>query len=482
MIRSNILLWVIVAALFFAACQKEEISTHSGAKLTFSADTISFDTVFSTIGTVTKLFTVKNPEKGKVNISGIYLSGGHNSNFRLNINGTPGNESRDVTISGGDSLFVFVEATIDPTHQNNPMVIRDSIVFQVNGSQQHVQLVAFGQDFHLINGARLKSQRWTNDKPYLVYNSVMIDPAETLTVDAGCRVHFHKGSSMFVLGTLIVDGTVDEPVYFQGDRLEKVYENVLGQWGAWRDFSDGRQYIYGGIHFAVGSKDNRIDYAVIKNAHKGIQTDSIGASSSPMLVISNTVIENMSSFCLNAHGSNVRAYNCIFANSGYYCLTLLYGGDYEFSHCTMANYFSFGTRKTPSLIISNYAESGGATYNFDLVRAEFNNCILYGSNANEVFIDKGGNGLFDYRFTNCLIKTDNPSYPLQPGFVDCLFNKDPAFAEAGRIKYGIGQNSPARNVANTEISLRYPHDILNTSRFTDEGPDIGAVEWVPEKE
>lgn len=479
MIKSNILLWVIVSALCFAACQKEEILTHSGAKLTISADTVSFDTVFTTIGTVTKLFTVKNPEKGKLNISSVHLAGGSSSNFRLNINGVPGNETKDVAISGGDSLYIFVEATIDPTRQNNPMVIRDSIVFQVNGNRQHVQLVAFGQDFHLINGARLKTQSWINDKPYLVYNSVLIDPDETLTIEEGCRIHFHKGSSMFVMGTLVVNGTIDQPVYFQGDRLESVYRNVPGQWGAWRDFDDGSQYIYGGIHFAVGSKNNRIDYAVIKNAHKGIQADSLGATSNPMLQISNSVIENMSSFCLNAHGSNINAYNCIFANSGYYCLTLLYGGDYEFTHCTMVNYFTFGTRKTSSLTISNYAQVGNTLYSFDLIGATFNNCILYGSNPNELFIDGGGTGMFNYSFTNCLIKTDNSSYPTQPGFVDCLFNKDPLFAEIGRLKYGIGENSPARNVANAGISFRYPHDILNNSRFLDEAPDMGALEWVP---
>lgn len=479
MIRWNIFLSVLVAALFFAACQKDEIVTDPGAKLTFSSDTVSFDTVFTSIGTVTKLFTVRNPEKGKLNISRIHLAGGNSSNFRLNINGIPANETRDVSIPGGDSLYIFVEATIDPTQQNNPMVIRDSIIFQVNGNQQDVKLIAFGQDFHLKNGKRIKSEHWTNDKPYLIYNSLLVEPGETLTIDAGCRIHFHRGSSLLVMGTLVVNGTVDEPVYFQGDRLEKVYQNVPGQWGAWREFEGGGMYLYGGIHFAVGSKDNLINYAVIRNAHKGIQADSLGASSNPMLTISNTRIENMSSYCLNAHGSNIRAWNCIFANSGYYCLTLLYGGDYEFYHCTMANYFSLGVRNTPSLVLSNHASANNTTYSFDLTRANFYNCILYGGNTNEILVDKGGTGVFNFMFENCLVKADNATAATMVNARELIFNKDPKFADVGKLDFSIDSLSPARNVARYDLSLLYPVDIRNNSRIEDGFPDLGAVEWVP---
>jgi hypothetical protein len=256
-LRLSILIFLVGTILF--SCNQEEFTTAPGAKLQFATDTVTFDTVFSTIGSTTKWFTVKNPNKQSVKISKIYLARGTRSPFRLNINGVQANEDFDVTISAGDSLFVFVEVTIDPTGQNNPMVVQDSIVFNLNGNMQDVDLIAFGQDFHLFNGEILKAQRWQNDKPYLIYNSVLVDSLQTLNIDPGCRIHFHYGSSLFVKGTLKAAGTFEEPISFQGDRLEESYKNVPGQWGAWTEFKDGGLYVYGGLHFLVGSKDNVLD-------------------------------------------------------------------------------------------------------------------------------------------------------------------------------------------------------------------------------
>ena len=167
-LRFSVLILLIGLILF--SCNQEEFTTASDVKLEFATDTVTFDTIFSSIGSTTKWFTVKNPNKQSVKISRIFLAGGSRSVFRLNINGVQANEDFDITISGGDSLFVFVEVTIDPTGQNNPMVVQDSIVFNLNGNTQDIDLIAFGQDFHLLNSEVLKTQRWVNDKPYLIYN------------------------------------------------------------------------------------------------------------------------------------------------------------------------------------------------------------------------------------------------------------------------------------------------------------------------
>jgi hypothetical protein len=481
MIRKLIPLAIILPALLlvFISCSKDDIGDSPDFRLTFSTDTLSFDTIFTSMGSATRRFIVKNPNRQPVNISRVYLAGGGVSEFRLNINGKDSHQDSDVFIAAGDSMFVFVEVTINPGGKNSPMVIKDSVVFELNGNLQDVKLIAFGQDFHLINGQRIKSQRWENDKPYLIYNSVLVEPGETLTIGRGCRIHFHRGSGMFVLGTLKVEGVLGDPVYFQGDRLEKAYENVPGQWGAWSETTGGNVYVFGGIHLAVGSKDNSINYAIIRNGTKGIQADSLGASANPMLTMSNTRIENMSVSCLTSHGSNIKAHNCIFSNSGYQTLALLYGGDYDFTHCTVANYYSLATRTTPSVILGNYLKAGGETYSYDLTKANFSNCIVYGSSNNELRIDKGGTGTFNYRFTNCLMKTDNSIVPSPPHFENCLFNSDPKFLSIGDRNFGIDGASPARNKANKDIAGLFPFDIFNNSRIADEGPDIGAVEWVP---
>lgn len=467
-LRLSILIFLVGTILF--SCNQEEFTTAPGAKLQFATDTVTFDTVFSTIGSTTKWFTVKNPNKQSVKISKIYLARGTRSPFRLNINGVQANEDFDVTISAGDSLFVFVEVTIDPTGQNNPMVVQDSIVFNLNGNMQDVDLIAFGQDFHLFNGEILKAQRWQNDKPYLIYNSVLVDSLQTLNIDPGCRIHFHYGSSLFVKGTLKAAGTFEEPISFQGDRLEESYKNVPGQWGAWTEFKDGGLYVYGGLHFLVGSKDNVLDYSFIKNAQKGIQIDSMGFSGNPVLTISNSRIENMALNCIDARTTYLKAANCVFANSGSYTLALILGGDYEFNHCTVANYSTFGNRKEETLALNNYYNYTKTSYNLNAV---FGNCIIYGNKDNEILISKDGTGLFTYLFKNCLVNSN-----LKDGFENSVFNKDPRFVKVSENNFSIDSLSPARNIGDLEIAKRFPIDLDNYSRLEDEGPDAGALEWV----
>ena len=471
--RFPIFVIVIIFGILQFSCTKEEFTFNPEAKLEFALDTLTFDTVFTSIGSTTKRFTVKNPNKQSVSISRIYLAGKNSTPFRLNINGLASNEENDVIISGGDSIYIFVEVTINPTGENLPMIVHDSIVFNLNGNIQDVDLIAFGQDFHLFDGEILKTQTWKNDKPYLIYNSVLIDSLETLTISEGCRIHFHKGSSMFVKGTLDAKGTIDEPIKFLGDRLEKSYENIPGQWGAYAILENGGIYIYGGLHFLVGSINNTIDWAIIKNADKGIQIDSLGVSSNPVLTLTNSRIENMTLNCLDARTTYVKAANSVFANSGSNSVALRFGGDYEFIHCTIANYFNVETRKEPALILNNYYEYDNKIFSFNY-SSFFGNCIVYGSIDDEIYIDKKGNGTFKSEFKNCLLRTDSNS---ESDLENNIFNKDPLFVDIYEHNYTIDSLSPAKDFGNIEIAKLFPLDLNKNSRLEDLGPDLGAYEW-----
>lgn len=472
----------IISCIVIISCQKEKFTTSGDFKLQFTTDTVSFDTIFTSIGSSTQWLTVKNPSKYSVNISKISLAGGENSPFRININGVSAVEDKDVQISSGDSIYLFVEVSIDPTKQNNPMIIQDSIVFEVNGNIQDVDLIAFGQDFHLFNGEVLNTQHWQNDKPYLIYNSILVDSLETLSIDPGCRIHFHKGSSLFVKGTLNVKGTLEEPVKFLGDRLEHDFDEEPGQWGASKVLDNQSEYIYGGLHFLKGSKDNTIDHAIIMNATKGIQIDSMGFSNNPVLVLSNSRIVNMSLNCIDARTTKMKAINCIFANSGSYSVALRFGGSYEFYHCTLANYYNerLNSRKEPSLILNNYYTYGNSLYAYDLTKAYFGNCIIYGAMDNEVLLDKVEvEAQFNYRFQNCLIKDIGSLYSDNPAFLGTIFNKNPLFSEISKNNYSIDSISPARNIGDQMIAAQFPFDLTNYSRLGDEGADLGALEWKP---
>ena len=158
------------------------------AKLAFTVDTLYFDTVFTTIGTVTKSFRIKNPNNQFIKIDEITLAGGKSSVFRINVDGVPGTRFSDLEIAPRDSMFVFVEATLDPNETADILLIQDSILFLTNGNLQDIDLVAWGQDVHIIRGGYLDEPvTWTNDKPYLIIDYLYVDSLSSLPLNRVLR-------------------------------------------------------------------------------------------------------------------------------------------------------------------------------------------------------------------------------------------------------------------------------------------------------
>ena len=208
--------YLFLIALFagFLACERYEILKDPDASVQFSTDTVFFDTIFTTFGSTTKQVRVRNPYDQPVEISYIRLAGGYNSVFRLNIDGYQLNEVNNIEIPPKDSIYIFVEVTIDPNNVDSVLLIQDSIIFNTNGNIQDVDLMAWGQDVHLVDGEEVQTQTWINDKPYLIINSMMVDTSQTLTIEEGVRLHFHRNSRLYVAGTIIVNGTLENPVIF----------------------------------------------------------------------------------------------------------------------------------------------------------------------------------------------------------------------------------------------------------------------------
>jgi hypothetical protein len=469
--------------LFLLSCGKDEPISDPGAKLEFSADTVLFDTIFTTIGSTTRNFRVYNRHSQAIVIDRIRLAGLQGSAYRLNINGRRSNELEKVEIPAEDSIYIFVEVTLNPNSQNTPLVVQDSVVFQTNGNTQDVKLIAFGQDVHLVNGEIFKTQRWINDKPYLVYNSMLVDSLETLTIDPGTRIYFHKRSSLLVQGTLIVNGTIEEPVSFLGDRLEHQYDQYPGQWGDYREFENGSVYILGGIHFFNGSKDNVISNAIIKNAMKGIQVDTLANPAKPTLTITGTRIENMSVAGIYAQSSTILASNCLIANCGSWCVALTLGGSYEFYHCTFSNNYGVGNRTEPTLMLNNFYIYNGAAYVYHLYNALFANCIITGNRPMEIgFINQVNKqpvpGQFNYIFDHCLVAVDTMNTSDQSKWINVVKNLNPRFDSLSPAfrDYRLDTLSPAKDRANPAFAQFFPRDMMGISRLSDAGPDIGAYE------
>ncbi len=462
--------YLVVVALIagFLACERLELYRNPDASIRFSADTVFFDTIFTTFGSTTKQVRVRNPYDQPVEISYIRLAGGDNSVFRLNIDGYQSNAVNNIEIPPKDSIYIFVEVTIDPNNADSILLIKDSIVFSTNGNIQDVNLMAWGQDVHLIDGEELPTQTWINDKPYLIIHSMMVDTSETLTIEEGVRLHFHKNSRLFVAGTIIVNGTLENPVIFEGDRLEQLYKDIPGQWD--------------GIWLLPGSRDNRFNYAIIKNAVIGIESDTLGNLLNPNLKLSNTIIKNMSAVGILGLGTTIHANNCEISECGQFAIALLIGGRYEFYHCTVANYWGlFTTRSTPAVVLNNYYEDiNGNIQVRPIEKAIFGNCIIYGNRESEFEIDQYPGSELNFKLSHCISKIDVKEFDLEDEdrFVNYYNYKDPKFISVRDNNYQLDTLSPAKDKGSLNFAFPFPVDLNGENRLSDDGPDIGAYERI----
>ncbi len=470
------ILFVLGILFYTVSCEDEKYISSQDAKLSFSADTVKFDTIFTTVGSTTEHVKIYNPYDQSVLVSNIRLAGGDDSYYRLNINGFPYNELYDVEIAPHDSIFIFVEVTIDPSGNNLPIIVQDSIEFYTNTNLQDIDLVAWGQDVELIENDVTTSTTWTNEKPYLIYSNIVVEKNAVLTIEPGANLYFHNNTGLYVRGKLDAQGTLEEPITMQGDRLEEVYQDIPDQWN--------------GVLLFPGSHDNMFDFVKIKNANIGLQVGTIDNEGYASAVIANSKIHTHAYAGIYSVKSKIRAYNCLIANCGYYATAIRIGGEYEFYHTTMANYwdgYSSSIRTTPSLSISDnviVTEPDGSktTYKGDLSKAYFANSIITGGENiinNELELSSSGDQVFNYLFSNCLIQladTFNVSYPAH--YANIIKSIDPKFVNSTELNFELDTLSPAQNAGSTEIGELFPYDILGKNRMSDIAPDLGAYERI----
>jgi hypothetical protein len=447
----------------------------------FSADTVTFDTIFTTIGSATLYFKVYNRSSRPLLISDIELAGGAASFFRLNIDGEPLSRVSNVKIPPDDSLFIFVAVTIDPNNTNNPILVRDSVVFNTNGKLQHIKLLAYGQDVHLIKRKFTATQTWEADKPYLIYDYLAVDTGEILTINAGCKIYFHRNASMVVYGTLRAEGTFENPVVFQNDRPEEFYDIIPGQWGT--------------IYFDPVSHDNTLNHVLIMNPTAGIQIGYPTDYNIPDLTVSNSTILNVSFAGIYAFGADITCYNTVFANSAGPAVALLRGGKYRFWHCTFDNNGVPGASRTsPSIVLTNIfnnpelnpssGEYEYVRYEGDLEQADFMNSIVTGNYPHELqFVYDPAAG-FTYHFDHCILKAAEDSISQYPAanFSSVFLNEDPLFVndtDRYHLDFSLDTLSPAKDSGDMQLLQTWPflnEDFRGNLRNNDKGPDLGAFE------
>ncbi len=471
-------LTVILSVVLHNSCRKDDIFNDDPSfRLTFTQDTIMFDTVFTTVGSITKVFTVHNTSSRPVMISSVELGGRLASNYRFNIDGRSGVLIRNIEIDANDSVWVFVEVTVDPNNSTTPLIVEDSLIFTVNGNRQKVVLAAFGQDayFHYPDVPATStfpaystvSGVWATDKPHVVYGWAFIPNDSTLVMPAGTRVYMHNNANIVALegASLKIYGSLGNEVIIRGDRLDEYYKDQPGAWGR--------------IWLSAGSINNEIEYAIIQNGRVGVHVDTLGASASPTLIMKNTIIKNMSSAGLFAQGSWVEAENCVFADCGELALWLNIGGRYRFKHCTVGNYWTYSNRQIPSLVVNNYYEDIYGNFQIrSLDEAWFGNCIFWGNKEDEIALDKYpyGSSTYNVTFENCIVRSTLDLASEPASFISVIKNVDPLFEKPDSMYLQLKNNSPAIDIGSATIASGIFTDIEGNSRVQGAAPDLGAYE------
>ncbi|MCF6182574.1 hypothetical protein [Lutibacter sp.] len=499
----KILIISILSLIAFTSCRKDFSAALSSGNLIFSKDTVYLDTVFTNIGSSTYNLKVYNKSNHAISIPTIKLEKGENSFYRLNVDGIPGKQFQNVEILAKDSMYIFIETTIDVNQVTNP-IYTDAIVFDSGDNLQDVKLVTLVQDANFLypskdlnglietikigidaDGNELKvngfylndNTTFTNEKPYVIYGYCAVPNGKTLTVDAGAKIHFHSNSGLIIdkNATLIMNGELDNTITVEGDRLEPEFSNVPGQWGT--------------IWLRAGSKNNMINNTIIKNASAGIIIDSIG-NTSPTLTIKNTQIYNNTNFGILGRETNIYGENLVINNSGQSSLACTVGGTYNFVHSTFANFWNQSLRQFPSVLVNNYftyiKDGAEVIEPRNLQAANFTNCIIDGNNNIEFILDKAEGADFNYSFKNNVLRFDdfNNSYAAitEYNFEDTNFytnnilNGISDFKNPNNNELIIGENSDGIQKAETQGSLNVPFDILGISRTLP--ADIGAYQHI----
>jgi hypothetical protein len=486
----------ILTCLIMACRKTDEFTTDSAAKLAFSSDTLRFDTVFTSIGSATRSIKIFNRNSKAIKISKISLANKTKAVFNLNIDGVSGRSFTDVEIPAKDSIYVFAEVTINPNDplSISPFVIAEDLNFETNGNAQRVVLEAFGQNANYIPNRWAAGKQafldcgggevvFNDPKPYVIYGTLAIANG-TLRLPAGTRIHVHGGFAiqqdssierdglLYILkdAQLISDGTLEKPVIIQGDRLEKEFNNESGQWL--------------GIGMQAGSRNNVLNYTIIRNSQIGVSIDSAGS-----LSLKNCKIYNTASSGLIAQRATVTAENCLFYENGGNSVQLEYGGTYDIKYCTMTSYGQERALSANNLrCIQRDALGSCVAARINPLSMTLTNCVIYGSREDQInLFDATTNVTTDFNFTfkNCIVRvkellTAKEGYPnfLTANCTDCinapttakLFRK-PSIGDFHLDSLSIAEQKALPIPAITTDLDRKARDLQK--------PDIGCFEFYP---
>lgn len=485
-------IFIVFGLLLASSSCKKEIPLAPGI-LTFSADSVIFDTIFTNLPSPSARLYLYNNSNQDILIENIRITGGAQSEFTLTFDGVAAQEHHQYKLRAKDSVL----ALINFTSQVKDQATIDYLVVSSGSFSQTIPLYAFVFDGIYIRGAEAQSvidgdtinglytvgcginndTIFYNSKKIVIDGPVYVEPGCTLRIRGGTQVYFtarrtsdnYPTSFLLIGGTLLVEGSSgDQRVWFTGIRQGKDYAEKSGQWQ--------------GIIFLKTSEGNDLRNLVIKNASVGIRVDSISPTedNKPKVYLKNCEIRNMANFAVLGLGFShtfrqqptIVAENCLFSNAGNNVVGFFGGGKYSLVNCSAIGSGTEFIRRGATLGWNNYHTVTKESFPSDITIL---NTIIWGNNPQneEIGTDLRDGTTDTLKVSYSLVR----SSLLKPGNGNIL-NLDPQLENVSEKKFNLKANSPAINAGTTLFGITPFDDITGQTR-SDGLIDIGAFEYRP---
>lgn len=463
---------LMLLPLLVGSCENR-LTDDPSARFSFSTDTLRFDTVFTTAGSATKTLLIYNTQKRALDIRSARLAIG--KSFKVNMDGEQDlSQISHLQVAGGDSLFLFVRASIDPADRTQPLLVQDKLLLEVGDHTEEIVLEAYGWDVHLVDSMNVVlNKTLTADKPWLIRRCIEVRKTATLTIEPGAYLFMHDNAYLLAKGGGIqAKGTQEAPIRILSDRLDDIYPDIpyLYVGGRWD-----------GIYLQA-PKSAQLENVEILSGNVGLYLQGSG---SEKLTLHNSRIHNHTLYGVAITDADAVITNTEVSNCAEYCMYLS-GGRFHITHSTIASFFNntrYAIQTTTRvdtispLYINNLSKAHAKT------EVYLRNSVLAGMKKRCLMLATPFREYYAGEFVGCWLQTDSiPAayahhniYHL--GHCKDLFRCDYYEDKKQYYDFRLDSLSPARNIADSLIATELPTDRNGRDRMADGKPDAGCYEY-----
>lgn len=482
--KITIIVLLAVVGLATACNDDDSFTTSTSNLLAFSTDTLRLDTTFSKVPTPTKTFWVYNRSGEGIRLTNVRLENGNQTGFRVNVDGiylgqASGYQVNGLEVRNKDSIRVFVELTTPINGNIDPTLVEDNLIFTLeSGVQQKVNLNAYSWDAELLKNVEITTDKTIRStKPIVIQGSLKVAEGATLTVAAGTTLYFSNKAGIDVYGTLKTVGTPDAWVTLRGDRLDWMfdylpYDRVSGQWQ--------------GIHFHKSSYDNEMAYTDLHSAYNGVVCDSSDVSRTT-LTMRNSTVHNCQGYGLLATNCKVNISNSQLTNTLNDCAAF-FGGAVTMSHCTLAQFYPFDSRRGVALRFGN--TRAGMIY--PLLQFDVFNTLITGYAEDVIMGEFSKDVALNYKFDHSILRTTKPKEMDETKYIEVKWEEATDTVGSGErhfrkidsekqyYDFHLSEKSKARDAGYVLANGTSVAD--HDGKTRSDVPDVGCYEYEEKKE